>query len=292
MLETKKNKGMHEVRTLPCPARDYGRDGRVFRCNGAARGVGIVTWGISRNPLRPGALVTAGDVCHLHPDRAAAERCGALMGGAPDLVRLEKHTARVYRVLWSLSDVAGGELETGAPAGTATRKAPRRRSELAGERPHKRLCGGARRLGAADGGRSMTATRADVERAVSGRPGRGPRNGRVWDGDVRARSRRWFKACVPDDEIPGLGGAARESTTGSERHHRGEVRIGLGERDPVRHQHHRLRRPPLQRAPAVALKVTPQAAAPASRPINGIMRSVGYADRATACVSSIRSDSP
>ena len=107
----------------------------------------------------------------------------------------------------------GRATETGAPAGTATREAPRRRSELAGERPHKRPCGGARRLGAADGGRSMTATRADVERAVSGRPGRGPRNGRVWDGDVRARSRRWFKACVPDDEIPGLGGAARESTT-------------------------------------------------------------------------------
>ena len=69
-----------------------------------------MTWAISRNPLRPGALVTAGDVCHLHPDRAAAERCGALMGGDPDLVRLENHTARVYRVLWSLSDVAGGEL--------------------------------------------------------------------------------------------------------------------------------------------------------------------------------------
>ena len=103
------------VRTLPCPARDYGRAGRVFRCNGAARGVGIVTWAISRNPLRPGALVTAGDVCHLHPDRAAAERCGASMGGAPDLVRLEKHTARVYRVLWSLSDVAGGELRKPAP---------------------------------------------------------------------------------------------------------------------------------------------------------------------------------
>ena len=33
----------------------------------------------------------------------------------------------------------------------------------------------------------MTATRADVERAVSGRPGRGPRNGRVWDGDKSAR---------------------------------------------------------------------------------------------------------
>ena len=54
----------------------------------------------------------------------------------------------------------------------------------------------------------MTATRADVERAVSGRPGRRPRNGRVWDGDVRARSRRWFKACVPDDEIPGPGGGS------------------------------------------------------------------------------------
>ena len=80
----------------------------------------------------------------------------------------------------------------------------------------------------------MTATWADVERAVSGRSGRGPRNGRVWDGDVRARSRRWFNACVPDEEIPGLqrglrrigasehrvlrpaataGGAARESAT-------------------------------------------------------------------------------
>ena len=72
-------------------------------------------WAISRKPLRPGALVTAGDVCHLHPDRASAERCGALMGGDPDLVRLEKHTARVYRVLWSLSDVAGGELRKPVP---------------------------------------------------------------------------------------------------------------------------------------------------------------------------------
>ena len=74
-----------------------------------------MTWAISRKLLRPGALVTAGDVCHLHPDRAAAERCGTLMGGEPDLVRLEKHTARVYRVLWSLSDVAGGELRKPAP---------------------------------------------------------------------------------------------------------------------------------------------------------------------------------
>ena len=56
----------------------------------------------------------------------------------------------------------------------------------------------------------MTATRADVERAVSGRPGRGPRNGRVWDDAVRARSRRWFNAGVPDDEIPGLQRGASE----------------------------------------------------------------------------------
>ena len=100
------------VRILLCSAREYELGG----CVGAGRGVRIVTWAISRKPLRPGALVTAGDVCHLHPDRAATERCGALMGGDPDLVRLEKHTARVYRVLWSLSDMAGGKLRKPAPA--------------------------------------------------------------------------------------------------------------------------------------------------------------------------------
>ena len=59
---------------------------------------------------------------------------------------------------------------------------------------------------AADDGRGggPRAPWADVDRAVSGRPGRGPRNGRVWNGDGRARSRRWFNAGVPDDEIPGL----------------------------------------------------------------------------------------
>ena len=144
-----------------------------------------MTWAISRNPLRPGALVTAGDVCHLHPDRAAAERCGALMGGAPDLVRLENHTPRVYRVqpgaVVPFGRGRGRATETGAPADTATSEAPRRRSELAGERPHQRPCGGARRLGAADWGRSMTATWADVERAVSGRPGRTPPGSRRGD---------------------------------------------------------------------------------------------------------------
>ena len=58
----------------------------------------------------------------------------------------------------------------------------------------------------------------------------------------------------------------RQGDWRSERHHRGEVRIGLGERDPVRHQHHRLRRPPLQRAPAVALKVTPPGCRPGLSP--------------------------
>ena len=80
-----------------------------------------MTWAISPKPLRPGTLVTAGDVCHLHPDRAAAERGGALMGGDPDLVKLEKHTARVYRVLWSLSDMAGGELRKPAPPAASPR---------------------------------------------------------------------------------------------------------------------------------------------------------------------------
>ena len=113
-----------------------------------------MTWAISRKPLRPGALVTAGDVCHLHPDRASAERCGALMGGDPDLVRLEKHTARVYRVLGPFRTWPGASYatETGAPRGTATTEATGYRSRLGGQRPHRWSCGGARRLGAADGG--------------------------------------------------------------------------------------------------------------------------------------------
>ena len=58
----------------------------------------------------PGELLTRRDVCHLHVDRAAAERCGALLGGTPDLLRLETQSERVYRVVWSLSDASGGEL--------------------------------------------------------------------------------------------------------------------------------------------------------------------------------------
>ena len=72
-----------------------------------------MTWGVSTARRRPGELLTRGDVCHMHADRAAAERCGALIGGAPDLVRLKQHSPRVYRVLWSLSGASGGQLRTG-----------------------------------------------------------------------------------------------------------------------------------------------------------------------------------
>ena len=76
-----------------------------------------------------------------------------------DLVRLEKtHGAGLPGAVVPFGRGRGRATETGAPAGTATREAPRRRSERAGDRPHKRPCGGAGRLGAADGGRSMTAT--------------------------------------------------------------------------------------------------------------------------------------
>ena len=36
-------------------------------------------WGCRPSPRRPGELLTRGDVCHVHADRAAAERCGVLL---------------------------------------------------------------------------------------------------------------------------------------------------------------------------------------------------------------------
>ena len=47
-------------------------------------------WGCCPAPRHPGELLTRSDVCHVHADRAAAERCGVLLGGAPELVRLDK----------------------------------------------------------------------------------------------------------------------------------------------------------------------------------------------------------
>ena len=40
------------------------------------------TWGCCLATRRLGELLTRGDVCHVHADRAAAERCGVLLGGA------------------------------------------------------------------------------------------------------------------------------------------------------------------------------------------------------------------
>ena len=47
-------------------------------------------------------------MCHVHADRAATERCGVLLGGAPELVRLDEVRPAVYRVAWSLSSAASG----------------------------------------------------------------------------------------------------------------------------------------------------------------------------------------
>ena len=52
------------------------------------------TWGCRPALRRPGELLTRGDVCHVHADRAAAERCGVLLGGAPELVRLDEVRTR------------------------------------------------------------------------------------------------------------------------------------------------------------------------------------------------------
>ena len=86
----------------------------------------VTIWAVSPERRRPGDLLTRADVCHLHEDRESAERCGAMLGGVPDLVRLENRSERVYRVVWSLSDASGGELRRPAPTPDAGRfKAPR-----------------------------------------------------------------------------------------------------------------------------------------------------------------------
>ena len=85
-----------------------------------------VLWGASPIHRTIGELLTASDVCHLHEDRAAAERCGVLLGGEPDIVGLEECRPRVYRAVWSLSAAASGHLvprRSGSEAsGTLTRR--------------------------------------------------------------------------------------------------------------------------------------------------------------------------
>ena len=82
-------------------------------------GVGVesptVTWGISTTECRLGDLLTRGDVCHLHAERGDAERCGVLLGGTPELVRLDEVRPAVYRVVWSLSTAASGRLRPARP---------------------------------------------------------------------------------------------------------------------------------------------------------------------------------
>ena len=69
-----------------------------------------MTWAISPARRRPGELLTRADVCHFHDTRDGAELCGTEHGGVPELVKLERCSERVYRVVWSLSDTAGGRL--------------------------------------------------------------------------------------------------------------------------------------------------------------------------------------
>ena len=69
-----------------------------------------MTWGVSADRRRAGEFLTRGDLAHVGPDRDGAERAGAALEGAPDLLRLEHQSPRVWRVLWSLSDASGGEL--------------------------------------------------------------------------------------------------------------------------------------------------------------------------------------
>ena len=71
--------------------REFDTDGPRFRwCQRCGRFVlavpagAVMSWGVSTARRRPGDLLTRGDVCHVHGTRAAAERCGAALGGAPD----------------------------------------------------------------------------------------------------------------------------------------------------------------------------------------------------------------
>ena len=72
-----------------------------------------MTWAISPELCRPGDLLTRADVYHLCETRAEAEQCGVEFGRAPELVKLERRSERVYRVVWSRSDAAGGRLRSG-----------------------------------------------------------------------------------------------------------------------------------------------------------------------------------
>ena len=92
---------------------------RRSRESSTEAGVGVesatVPWAILTTECRIGDLLTRGDVCHLSADRGDAERCGVLLGGTPELVRLDEIRPAVYRVVWSLSTAASGRLRPARP---------------------------------------------------------------------------------------------------------------------------------------------------------------------------------
>ena len=66
------------------------------------------TWGCCPAPRRPGELLTRGDACHPHADRAGADRCGRRrpLGGSPQ-VRGRPSSSRLRRS--STKIVVGGQ---------------------------------------------------------------------------------------------------------------------------------------------------------------------------------------
>ena len=58
------------------------------------------TWGCCPGAAASWRSADPLDLWHVHADRAAAERCGVLLGGAPDLVRLDEVRPAVYCVAW------------------------------------------------------------------------------------------------------------------------------------------------------------------------------------------------
>ena len=90
------------------------------------------TWGRCPAPRRTDDLLTRGDVCHVHADRAAAERCGILPGRAPELVRLDEVRPAVYRATWSLSSsgLTAYLSKPGTSTSTRSRSASAKTTEL------------------------------------------------------------------------------------------------------------------------------------------------------------------
>ena len=75
----------------------------------------MLYWAICRKPARPGALVSRFDLCHLHDACGAAVECGISRPGDPELVAVTvSDRSRLYRVAWSLSHTADGQLRKGA----------------------------------------------------------------------------------------------------------------------------------------------------------------------------------